>query len=443
MLIEFKIFNYRSICEEQVVSLVPDSGKKDHLENIIQVNKTQVLNSLAFYGPNSSGKSNILKSFSILDKLLYLSAQSTSTTKLPYDPFLLREGYNLKPTKFEITFITNDTRYRYGIEFNRTEIVEEWLYRKRIGREVNLFNRFKDTIDVSSGFEGSKNLIDTAVEATRDNALFLSFCDMLNVKEAKIIFEWFNNFNQIDGLNTKKESFSTFSLFENDEYRKLIKEYLSALDLGFEDILVEKKEFNPTDLPEHIDNELRETLQKELSGKIGVKVDTIHPIYDKFGKKSEDKIVWPMQERESQGTQKAFELSGPINMTLLNGGVLMIDEIEAKMHPIITLNTIDMFLSKKTNPKNAQLIFATHDTNLLSYANLRRDQINFVEKNRWEGTEIFSLSDLKYFNDKSERQDTDKETRYLEGRYGAIPFLNNRFFDNLTNFHGKKRKGQI
>jgi hypothetical protein len=113
-----------------------------------------------------------------------------------------------------------------------------------------------------------------------------------------------------------------------------------------------------------------------------------------------------------------------------NGGILVIDEIEAAMHPIMTLNTIDLFLNQESNPNHAQLIFATHDTNLLSYSELRRDQICFVEKNRWESTELYSLSDFVYFGEKNgmfksekERPDTDKEKRYLEGRYGAIPVL--------------------
>lgn len=113
-----------------------------------------------------------------------------------------------------------------------------------------------------------------------------------------------------------------------------------------------------------------------------------------------------------------------------NGGILVIDEIEAAMHPIMTLNTIDLFLNQESNPNHAQLIFATHDTNLLSYSKLRRDQICFVEKNQWESTELYSLSDFVYFGEKNgmfksekERPDTDKEKRYLEGRYGAIPVL--------------------
>jgi AAA15 family ATPase/GTPase len=132
-------------------------------------------------------------------------------------------------------------------------------------------------------------------------------------------------------------------------------------------------------------------------------------------------------ERESSGSIKALQLGGPIVLALMTGGVLIIDEIEAKLHPLITLDTINLFLNTESNPHQAQLIFATHDTNLLSYSDLRRDQIYFAEKNNWESTEVYSLSDFVYLRnnnkEEKERPDTDKEKRYIEGRYGAIPVL--------------------
>lgn len=440
MLIEFKVTNYRSICEEQIVSLVPATNQKEFSENIIKKNKNLILNSLALYGANSSGKSNILKAFELLDKLLYLSPRSSSTTKLPYDPFLLKEGYNNQPTKLQIIFIQDGTRYRYGVEFNQEEIISEWLFRKRKGREVELFNRYRDIIDVSSGFEGSSKLIDTAIEATRNNALFLSFCDMLNVDEAKTIFRWFDIVIHVDGLDTSREAIQTFKLFEDEKYKIKIKEYLSLLKLGFEDLTLQKKKFEPSELPDGIDESTKQTIIQELTGKFNVQVNTIHSKYNEDGQKEKNNITWPMIERESEGTKKAFQFSGPVIYTLLNGGILIVDEIEAKTHPILTLNTINLFLSKQTNPRNAQIIFATHDTNLLSYSNLRRDQINFVEKNSWEGTEIYSLSDFKYFeNGQKERPDSDKEKRYLEGRYGAIPMLGESFYKKISTWYGKER----
>jgi len=421
-----------------VLSLVPAPKQKDYPDNIIKVGNYAILNGLALYGANSSGKSNLLKSFELLDKLLYFSAQANSTTKLPYDPFLLREGYAQKPTKLEITFIIDNTRYRYGLEYNRVEILSEWLFRKRKGREVVLFEREKDVIEVSSGFDGSNKLIDAAIEATRENALFLSFCDTFNIKEAKSIYKWFNKFIVIDGLNTEKEELQTINLWEESEYKEKIREYLVQLDLGFKDLVLSKKEFETTELPNDMEDSLRQSIVRELSGKVGVKIDTVHTTYDEAGKITNSEMAWSMEERESEGTKKAIHFSGPIVYALLNGGVLIVDEIEAKIHPRITLKIIELFLSAKLNPNNAQLIFASHDTNLLHYSHLRRDQINFVEKNKFEGTEVYSLSDFRYFNnDQKERPDVDKEKRYLEGRYGAVPVigeLNNK----IRGWYGKE-----
>jgi AAA15 family ATPase/GTPase len=422
MLIEFRVANYRSIGDEQIVSLVPSPKQKDFESNIIVQDNYNILNGLAFYGPNSSGKSNVLSAFELFDRFLYLSTKTNSTAKLPYDPFLLREGYDRKPCMMEMTFLVDGIRYRYGFEFNELRVTGEWLFRKKTGREVELFLREGDIIEVFSSLKASQKIIDAAIEATRDNALFLSFCDLFNIEEAKTIFKWFDKFIYVDGLDTSREAIQTIRLLENEKYNLQIKEYLNMLNLGIYDLQIDKKEFDPSELPENLSDATRNSLLRELGGKTDVKVNAVHSFYGLSGELTDNKVAWPLEQRESEGTKKAFHFSGPVLYTLINGGVLIVDEIEAKMHPLITLNTIKLFMDKKTNPKNAQIIFATHDTNILHYAKLRRDQINFVEKNHWESTEIFALSDFRYKNDQFKgAHDIDKEKRYLEGRYGAIP----------------------
>ncbi len=439
MLIEFLVSNYRSIGEEQIISLIPDNKKGDPSDNIIIKGKYKALNAIAIYGANASGKSNLLLSMSLLNNLIHLSARSSSTTKLPYDPFLLRKGWEKKPTKFEITFIISHIKYRYGLEFFQDEVVTEWLYRKTIGREVNLFLRKGNIIDTSSSFKGNNKIIDTAIEATRHNALFLSTCDMFNIEEAKIIFQWFKHFQMIDGLYT--ETINTVSLWDNEQYKTKINEYMARFGLGLIEVDILTKDFDSSELPDTINESTRNKLIKQLSGKKSFTIYAKHKVYSLAGKETKEVLSWKFEERESAGTNKAFHLSGPILWALTNGGVLIIDEIEAKQHPIMTIETINLFLNKDTNPNNAQLIFATHDTNLLSYSKLRRDQIYFSEKNNWESTEIYSLSDFVYIDktntSKKERPDTDKEKRYFEGRYGAIPILANFHSLNLTT-DGKK-----
>ncbi len=434
MLVEFSVSNYRSIGEEQILSLVP-SEQKEYLNNIIENGKYKALNAIGIYGNNASGKSNVLNAIELLDKLLYLSARSNSTTKLPYQPFLLREGYELKPTKLEITFIIDENRYRFGLEYNKTKIVREWFYCKKATlMEVMLFERQGDIIDVSTEYKGSPELINAAIEATRDNSLFISTSDMLNVAGAKLIFKWFDKLVSINGIETEREEITTVHLWENKEYRKKIKEYLMLLNLGIHnlDILIED-----IDISKLLGDENTKKLIKEFSESQGFKTITVHQAYNKQGNPTTKLRSWDLDDHESEGTKKAFHLSGPIIRTLSEGGVLVIDEIEAKMHPMMTINSINLFLNPATNPYGAQIIFATHDTNILTYCPLRRDQINFVEKNNWEATEIYALSDFEYFNEqnKSEHPDVDKEKRYFEGRYGAIPTLGS-FVEKLEKWYG-------
>lgn len=433
MLIEFKVSNYRSIGDEQILSLIPDKKKGDADDNIIFNGKHKALNAVAVYGANASGKSNLLLSMSLFDKLVHLSARSSSTSPLPYDPFLLRKGWERKPTKFEVTFIINKVKYRYGLTFYQEKIATEWLYRKALGREVYLFLREDDIIDTSSGFKGNKKILDAAIEATRPNALFLSTCDMFNIEEAKTIFQWFKRFYMIDGLNTETVNINTVILWEkNKEYRKKINNYMTKLGLSLVEIDIITRDFDAAELPSSLSDNERKKFIKRLSGAKSFTINAKHKVYASDGKETNNSLSWDFEERESAGTNQALHLSGPILWILSSGGVLIIDEIDAKLHPIMTMETINLFLDKETNPNNAQLIFATHDTNLLSYSNLRRDQIYFAEKNKWESTEIYSLSDFVYIDNSKERPDTDKEKRYFEGRYGAIPVLANFHSLNLV-----------
>lgn len=434
MLLEFSITNFRSIGEKQTLNLVPAPKQKEYFENITSVSSFSALNAAALYGANASGKSNFLRAMSLMDFIIHTSSRTASTAKLPYDPFLLREGYSQMPTVFEIIFVHNEIRYRYGFSFDKTSVKEEWLYRKISGREVPLFIREEDTIDVRTPFCSKKALVDAAIDSTRDNALFLSQSDAFNIEEAKNVLAWFDSFIIINGLYTEAHESQTVELWKDPDKRGIINKYLNEVSIGVEGVNILTLEMENTPKP----NDSGEKTSS-LKGLEAYNIQSIHQTYDKDGNPTGIKMSWDFEEHESEGSIKTLQMTGPIIWALANGGVLIIDEIEAKLHPILTLNVIDMFLDEKCNPKKAQLIFATHNTNLLSFAKLRRDQIYFCEKNKWESTEIFSLSDFVYFGERDgkvveekERKDSDKERRYMEGRYGAIPVLG-KFKENIMN----------
>jgi len=416
MLLQFKVSNFRSIGEEQALSLGPSENQKEYPENILTQGNYNALGLIGIYGPNGSGKSNVLKAFARFFQMIKKSSKGSSSDKLNYDPFLLRKGWETKPTCFEIVFILKEKRYRYGFSYNERDILEEYLFRKTLSREVSIFQRSGDTIDVSSSLKANAKIIDASIEATRDNGLFLSAMDSLNIKEANDIFKMLKNTIYIDGNKTSYLG-TMPAVWEDGAIQKMVKKHFTRLQLG------------PVDLKA----EAQESVGEEDKR---YKIFAEHIYFDENGQDSGKTRSWDFLKRESSGTIKALELASPILIALAIGGILTIDEIEANMHPLLTLDTINLFLSKDTNPKGAQLIFTTHDTNLLSYSKLRRDQIYFAEKNRWNSTELYSLSDFVYLNEDGtkagkERPDSDKEKRYIEGRYGAIPVLGRMTYQDL------------
>ncbi len=431
MLLEFRVTNFRSVCDEQVLSLVPAVKQKEYTANVLKNGRYEALNALALYGPNDGGKSNLLRAIEVLDMMVHLSSSWSSTTFMPHDPFLLRVGWETKPTELEATFVVDGKRYRYGVAYTASGVNQEWLFRKVVGREVVLFERQGDTIEVGKGFVTSspkqKLQLETAIESTRPNALFLSVCDQFNLPEAKQIMQWFARLNNIDGSNTQEARRRTAQLLREPNFAQPIRDYLASLSLKVLEVEITDRKFDENELPQNMPQELRGEFSKALQGKTAPIVQAKHRVYDANGKPTADTITWDWAGRESAGALKALELSGDVIWALTYGGVLIVDEIEAKMHTLVTLNVINLFLNPATNPNGAQLLFATHDTNLLTYAKLRRDQICFAEKNKWEGTETYALSDFQYLpsatSQKSavERPDTDKEKRYFEGRYGAVP----------------------
>jgi len=206
-----------------------------------------------------------------------------------------------------------------------------------------------DIIDTSSAFKGNNKLIDTAIEATRQNALFFSTCDMFNVEEAKTIFQWFQRFQMIDGLYT--ETINTITLWDDEKYQDKINDYMTKLGLGLVEIDIASKDFDPTDLPASIQESDKNQLMKQLNGAKSFTIYAKHNVYASQGEATKETIVWKFEERESAGTNKALHLSGPILWTLSKGGMLIIDEIEAKLHPIMTLETINLFLDKDTKER--------------------------------------------------------------------------------------------
>lgn len=427
MIVEFTIGNFLSFRDKKTLSLEA-TNISEHKNSTFKIGSQNLLKSAVLYGANSSGKSNLIKAMSIMRRIVMTSAEKTSASKFEVIPFLLNTKTENAPSFFEVVFLLGEIRYRYGFEINSKAILGEWLFRLDNKKENPLFIRDNDGIGIADNFTEGQGL-----EAkTRDNALFLSVVDQFNGEIAGEVIKWFNNWATISGLSHDNYRGITFSLLDKKKSKDRLLDFFKDLDLGFEQIKFRKEKFQESLLPKDIPSELIEDIINDLQGKTVARINTVHKKYDKNGKQVGFRD-FDLREQESSGTNKVIDISGPIFDTLLNGGVLVVDELDAKLHPLMTAAITNLFNSPEFNTKNAQLIFATHDTNLLSYGRFRRDQIYFLEKDRFESSDLYSLIEYKEEgSDTKIRKDRSFEKDYINGRYGAIPFIGN-FEELLSN----------
>ena len=414
MLINFSFGNFRSF--RDIKSLRMEAGRIEDLpDSVIEKDGFRLLPVAAIYGANSSGKTNVIKAMGVFRYIVIRNSKLDPDDTLLQLPFLLDVQTREAPTVFEIQILLDSTVYRYGFEYLPTEIVSEWLYEKEVkpyAKERRLFQREKQEIDISSEyFPEGKN----KKELTRTNRLFLSLVAQLNGNISQKLIKYLSRCNTISGIEGGGyEQLSLKMIEHHSEGYQEAMELFKKLDLGFTAIEVEEKEV-PNGHKERLAALQDVDPQKNQNAK-DYETYTTHNVYGKEGK-----VVgytrFNAEIFESNGTKKIISLSGPIFHTLLHGRVLFVDELDAKLHPMLTRAIVRLFMDKETNPKGAQLVFTTHDTHLLDKECLRRDQVWFTEKDATEASDLYSLLEFK------ERNDRNFEKNYIQGRYGAIPFI--------------------
>jgi AAA15 family ATPase/GTPase len=402
-LLQFTVGNFRSFREARTFSMTPSSIQDDPKENVVSTANYKYLTTAAIYGANSSGKSNLVMALAAMKNMVLNSVRLNDHDALAFDPFLLNVDGKERPTLFEMVYMTDEeTRLRYGFEYNAKQVLKEWLF-VSVGnkKEQPYFVREEDGIAVNETIFAEAIGLE---ERTNDNRLFISLVAQLGGKVSKSVVEFFNSgFAVISGLNTLGYEGLTEQMFlsRTQETAEAMK-FFQDLQLGFNDIEASESQ-TPT-------------------GQKVVDIYTNHNIYDDAGEVAGSQR-FKFSKCESQGTQKLFELAGPLFHTLSTGCLLVLDELDAKMHPLISRHIIRLFSSTSTNPLHAQLIFTTHDTNLLSSRLLRRDQIWFTEKDETESTDLYSLMNIVLPDGTKPRGDGNLERNYIKGRYGAIPYL--------------------
>lgn len=420
MLVKFTVKNFRSFKEEQTFSMEA-SSETEHTDSIINESYYSILPMAVFYGANSSGKSNLIKAMSRMKRMIRFSVHLNEGDELPYEPFALDKNSNYEPTLFEAEFLKKGIAlYRYGFEYNKNEIVSEWLYEKdfkKKGKEKELFIRMRNTIEVSPEFfsEGAGK-----EEMTNTNRLFLSLVAQLKGKKSNSVMDWFSECNTLSGIDSEGyQSFTLKMFMQNLAGSEQAQDFFKTLQLGFTHFSTRKKDF-PEELIEKLPDFIESKERRKKIETYYIEGITKHNIYGKNGDVI-DTQEFNMNKMESEGTKKVIEISGPLFDTLSKGRTLFIDELDAKLHPILTRNIMLLFMEPHTNPNGAQLVFATHDTNQLDLGIIRRDQIWFAEKNRFDSTEIYSL--IEFDDNHLLSTKHDLKSNYIRGRYGAIPFI--------------------
>lgn len=417
MLMEFTVGNFRSFKEPVTLSMLAAKLKardpKVDENNTIAINdKITLLMAAPIYGANASGKSNLIQAIGFMRQFVLTSSkESQSGEPIKVVPFRLDALSEKEPSLFQVVFWLDGKQYRYGFEANQEKIVTEWLFSVPSTKEAALFIRENGEIKITTKFKEGKGL----EPHTRTNALFLSVVAQFNGPLAQQILGWFRQMGLVSGLDDTAYQNFTVLQFTRGSLRDEIIRLIRKLDLGILDIFHENLDKSQVILPVEMPDELKSLIFKNIEGGVTT-IKTVHKKWDSAGMPTET-ATFDLDD-ESGGTQKLFFLSGPILDTLSNGRVLVIDEIEARLHPLMTQTILELFSSPRTNPKHAQLIFATHDTNLLSNKLLRRDQVWFIEKDSQGRSHLYSLAEIKTI-----RNDASFEKDYMEGRYGAIPYL--------------------
>ncbi|MDR3621321.1 MAG: ATP-binding protein [Paludisphaera borealis] len=413
MLIEFRVENHRSLRDEQVLTMQAGQvgDPDDDRPRLVPGYAQRLLPVAAIYGANASGKSNVLDALVFMYDAVLWSHRTWSPDKgIHRDPFAWGPKRK-KPTLFEVTVVVGDVRYQYGFTASSDRFLEEWLYAWPNDRKQTWFSRYGDAFKFGDNLKGENKQIEGF---TRDNALFLSTAAQHNHKQITPIFSWFESLRTIncdrqwhilgrDSIHDDKEALSRFKKTKWLTFETLpepVATHLLALlknaDLGIVDLRV-KPEAQGSNAPLFTMN-----------------------LYE-FKHRAKARDAWLDFEQESKGTKHLFYIAIPLLLALTQGRTILVDELETSLHPAIAQNLVRLFNDPKTNPRNAQLIFTTHDTNLLGTTLgepvLRRDQVWLTEKDGEGATVLYPLTDFK------PRKAENIERGYLQGRYGAVPFL--------------------
>lgn len=409
MIEQFTIGNWASFKEPMTLSLEASPDTEHEESNVRVENGRRLLKTAVIYGANASGKSNLISAMRFMKEFVVFSSRETQVEEeIGVDPFRLSTEYDNKPSRFEVVFIQGGTKFRYGFEADKRHVHSEWLFSSTSSRESELFVRQGSKISFNTEkFREGKGLD----EKTRPNALFLSVVAQFNGEVSGEVLKWFRDFRFISAIRNPALRF-TIERMSDPKFAAQVLEMSKIADLAIEG-LIPKVSATEEDLPGFAVSgtvTLRSNRKPQE-----VQLKTQHKKFDSNNQLTA-LVEFDLEKNESDGTKKYLSMTGPLLDTLENGRVLMIDELDARLHPLLSRAIVNMFNCAK-NKASAQLIFATHDTNLLNRNFFRRDQIWFTEKDTMGATNLYSLAEFKVRKDASFGKD------YILGKFGAVPYV--------------------
>lgn len=422
MLLEFKFQNFRSFRDETVLSLEA-TGLSAFKGSLIKYGTKNLLPGIAIFGKNGGGKSNVIRAFWLAVQFIK-NAQRTQheNSEIPVNPFALNDYSRNEPTAFEFVYTLDDILYVYGFSATKDKIVSEYLYHSPNGQRALVFSRDYQKFSFTNKSEKARRTLIS--ETVAENQLFFSVACTMNDSDCIRAMRWFREYVYFSRDYT---DIST-QIFENIDDKNIINaitSYAKNADIGILDMSFEYKSKDvsfPEDLPEGIKSALMTLLanlsaganESEAKLKMGEIVATsFHQGIRKDGKN--ETYMLDVSD-ESDGTRKLMALAPAIETVLQKGGILMVDEIERELHPLLVKYIISKFQSKNTNKGGAQIVFTTHNTELMNLDIIRKDQLYFVDKDSNEGTsELYSISDF------STKTSENIRKGYIVGKYGATP----------------------
>lgn len=418
MLLRFGVENYLSLRDYQELSLVA-SSLSDEAADIYSIPEAGIkaLPAIAIYGANASGKSNLLAALNTLRGCICNSHQKSGASRPKEWHFLLDSDKSDSPTTFDCDFVVGGSRYHYGFSTNCNEVVEEWLYAFPKKYKQTWFYRTKENGADDFYFgEKLRGQNRTVAELTRPDSLFLSVAASSNHKQLTKLYDYFAKDLSVHLGEWQSHPQKLTKYLEDGSARNRFVRFLRNADIGISDIAVEEEEADSS--TKKLQNELSNVLTRYIPE---FEPDTLSEAANKRVKlghtTATGESIFLSWALESRGTQYILNLLGPAFEALDRGGVIAFDELETSTHPLVSRELVRLFCDRSTNPNGAQLIFATHDTNLLSAGVLRRDQIWFTQKGRDGATSVFPLTDIQT------RKTDNLEKGYLQGRFGAVPYI--------------------